>query len=90
MKTFRLIFDKSPKGTIYYGREVKAYIGLECHTERTVSRKDRTVVRDILLTPDCMSLSELEANIRILKKDLDAVAAEAKKKFAAYKKVLKK
>ena len=36
----------------------------------------------ILLTPECASIEELEANIAIMRADLDEILTEAKRRFA--------
>jgi hypothetical protein len=39
----------------------------------------------IHLTPECASIEELEANVAILRADLNAIVAEARKRFAKAK-----
>lgn len=36
----------------------------------------------ILLTPECASIEELEANVAIIRRDLDKIIVEARKRFA--------
>jgi hypothetical protein len=42
-----------------------------------------------LITPQCFSIGELETHVDLLKKELDEIKAEARKKYTDYKRLQK-
>lgn len=68
---------KDNKGII---AQVRAFIGVRCQSEKVAGIK-RNVI-----SPDCVTFSEIENEINSLKKNLDKIKREAKLKFENFRK----